>query len=90
MATPAAAVVLVFPETRLFEFLDERAGGTWLSVSITVLWFLGQGIGHRPLLQLGVLLSVVGMQLVFTGLIGEMVADRGFDPDTIYSVREIL
>jgi hypothetical protein len=33
------------------------------------------------LLQLGVLVSVVGVQLVFTGLIGEMVADRGFDPE---------
>ena len=53
-------------------------------------WFLGEGIGHRPLLTLGVLLSIVGLQLVFTGLIGEMVADRGFDPDSTFSVRETL
>ena len=67
-------------------------GGLGLSINfyLTVLWFSGVGIGHRPLLQLGVLLCIVGLQLVFTGLIGEMVADIGFRPESTYSVREIL
>jgi len=39
---------------------------------LTVLWFLGQGIGQRPLLLLGLLLVMVGVQLVSTGLLGEM------------------
>lgn len=34
---------------------------------------LGQGIGDRPLLILGVLLMVLGVQLFSTGLLGEMI-----------------
>ncbi len=33
---------------------------------------LGEGIGHRPLLQLGILLLILGVQLISTGLIGEL------------------
>jgi glycosyltransferase involved in cell wall biosynthesis len=41
---------------------------------LTVLWFLGQGpIGTRPLLFLGLLLVTVGVQLISTGLLGEMI-----------------
>lgn len=40
---------------------------------LTWLWFLGETIGHRPLLTLGVLLIIVGMQMVTTGLVAEMV-----------------
>ncbi len=38
---------------------------------LTVLWFQGQGIGTRPLLLLGVLLLVLGIQFFSLGLIGE-------------------
>jgi glycosyltransferase involved in cell wall biosynthesis len=40
---------------------------------LTVLWLAGSAIGHRPLLTLGVLLVVVGMQFLSLGLIGELV-----------------
>lgn len=41
---------------------------------LTVLWFLGLGpIGDRPLLIFGMLFVVVGVQLVSTGLLGEMI-----------------
>lgn len=40
---------------------------------LTVLWFMGEGIGHRPLLTLGILLVLVGFQLISTGLLGEMI-----------------
>ena len=43
---------------------------------LTVLWFSGQGIGHRPLLTLGVLLVVVGIQLVSLGLLSEMITSQ--------------
>lgn len=54
---------------------------------LTVLWFLGHGpIGTRPLLFLGLLLVMVGMQLVSTGLLGEMInSTRGVDRG--YTVR---
>jgi glycosyltransferase involved in cell wall biosynthesis len=40
---------------------------------LTILWFTGHAIGHRPLLTLGVLLVVVGIQFLSLGLIGELV-----------------
>jgi len=39
---------------------------------LLVLKILGQSIGHRPLLSLGVLLTVVGVQILATGLIAEL------------------
>jgi dolichol-phosphate mannosyltransferase len=50
--------------------------GTLLLVYLTVLKLMGQAIGHRPLLTLGVLLVVVGVQLVSLGLVSELVASH--------------
>ena len=47
--------------------------GLAISVYLTVLWFGGEAIGGRPLLLLGVLLLVVGIQFISLGLLGEMV-----------------
>jgi dolichol-phosphate mannosyltransferase len=47
--------------------------GFLVCVYLTVLWLSGSAIGHRPLLTLGVLLVVVGMQFLSLGLIGEMI-----------------
>jgi glycosyltransferase involved in cell wall biosynthesis len=47
--------------------------GFLICVYLTILWFAGNAIGHRPLLTLGVLLVVVGMQFLSLGLIGEMI-----------------
>nr|MBC8428828.1 glycosyltransferase [FCB group bacterium] len=46
--------------------------GMVVSAYLTVLWFMGESIGKRPLLLLGVLLIVVGFQFVSLGLLGEM------------------
>ncbi|MEM8867013.1 MAG: glycosyltransferase family 2 protein [Verrucomicrobiota bacterium] len=43
---------------------------TWLSIEKLV---FGSSIGQRPLLQLGILLVILGLQLVSTGLIGELI-----------------
>ncbi len=43
---------------------------------LTVVWFWGQSIGQRPLLTLGVLLMVVGIQFVSLGLISELVTSQ--------------
>lgn len=42
----------------------------WLSVDKLV---FGSTIGQRPLLQLGILLIILGVQLISTGLIGELI-----------------
>jgi glycosyltransferase involved in cell wall biosynthesis len=47
--------------------------GTVVLVYLTVLKATGEAIGHRPLLILGVLLVVVGLQLFSLGLLGEMI-----------------
>jgi glycosyltransferase involved in cell wall biosynthesis len=43
---------------------------------LTMLKLWGQGIGQRPLLTLGVLLVVVGIQLISLGLISELVTSQ--------------
>ncbi|MFN0132749.1 MAG: MraY family glycosyltransferase [Phycisphaerales bacterium] len=40
MALPALAIPLLFPDTRLLTLLDPHVGGRWLSILITLLWFL--------------------------------------------------
>lgn len=45
-------------------------------VYLTVLKATGEAIGHRPLLLLGVLLVVVGMQFFSLGLLSEMVTSQ--------------
>jgi glycosyltransferase involved in cell wall biosynthesis len=47
--------------------------GTIVLAYLTVLKATGEAIGHRPLLILGVLLVVVGLQLFSLGLLGEMI-----------------
>jgi glycosyltransferase involved in cell wall biosynthesis len=52
------------------------AFGTAILVYLTVLKALGNAIGHRPLLLLGVLLVVIGMQFFSLGLISEMITSH--------------
>lgn len=40
MAAPPLLLALMPQETRLLTLLDGRVGGAWLSVAVTVLWFL--------------------------------------------------
>jgi len=47
--------------------------GFGILVYLSVLWFSGIAIGHRPLLTFGVLLVIVGLQFFSLGLIGEMI-----------------
>jgi dolichol-phosphate mannosyltransferase len=51
------------------------AGGAILAY-LTVVKIGGAGIGDRPLLMLGVLLVVVGIQFLSLGLIGEMLTSQ--------------
>ena len=43
---------------------------------LTVLKLTGEAIGHRPLLTLGVLLVVVGIQLLSLGLLSELITSH--------------
>ena len=58
---------------------------------LSVLWFLGdRPIGNRPLLTLGVLLVLVGLQFFSTGLIAEMLRNLNYRPGDDYTIRDIL
>jgi len=54
--------------------------------------FFGESIGSRPLLTIGVLLVVLGVQLVMTGLLGEILLRIYFDSRKArpYIVAEVL
>jgi dolichol-phosphate mannosyltransferase len=50
--------------------------GTALLVYLTVVKISGEAIGHRPLLTLGVLLVVVGLQFFSLGLLSELITSH--------------
>lgn len=52
----------------LFNFI-----GFIILLALTVLWFMGQSIGSRPLFFLGVLLMILGTNLIGLGLLGELI-----------------
>ena len=64
--------------------------GLVVNIYLGVLWFLGQGIGARPLLLLGVLLMLIGFQIVSTGLIGEILIGTRGRADEDYTIKKIL
>jgi glycosyltransferase involved in cell wall biosynthesis len=53
------------------------SGGLLINAYLSVLWFSGQGIGHRPLLLLGVMMTIMGVQFASFGLLGEFLAYQG-------------
>jgi glycosyltransferase involved in cell wall biosynthesis len=56
--------------------LTLSAAGIGILVYLTVVKFLGHSIGQRPLLILGVLLVVVGLQVFSLGLITELITSH--------------
>jgi glycosyltransferase involved in cell wall biosynthesis len=61
--------------------------GIVICAYLSALWFAGYGIGERPLLILGVLLIIVGVQSVSFGLIAELIARTSYAAsDPPYSI----
>lgn len=63
--------------------------GLAINLHLTYLWLHKVGIGHRPLLFLGVLLVIVGLQFTLMGLIGEMITRQDRDKGR-YSIKRTL
>ena len=57
---------------------------------LAFLWFRGESMSSSPLLILGVLLMLVGLQVLTTGLLAEMTTHKTFRRTDSYSVREIV
>jgi hypothetical protein len=77
---------------RLFGMLGTMffAVGLLISMHMTWLWLNKIPIGTRPLLTLGVLMLITGLQFISTGLVGEMLRNQSFRPGDDYTIRQIL
>ena len=63
--------------------------GILILLYLTILWFEGvRPIGDRPLMTLGVLLTLMGVQLFSTGLIGEILRKDNSKADEEYAIRK--
>jgi len=76
----------------LFGLIGMVAFGAGFAIDawLAFLWFRGESLSDRPLLILGVLLMLVGLQVLTTGLLAEMTTHKAFRRTDSYSVREIL
>jgi len=64
--------------------------GLGINLYLLILWLQGQYLSNRPLLLLGILLMLLGIQVLTTGLIGEMITFKNFQRSDTYSVKERL
>ncbi len=70
--------------------LASMAAGGVICAYLTVLWLQGEPLSRRPLLLLGVLMILLGIQLLSTGLIAELITHRSFRRGDSYAVGEWL
>ncbi|NTU52628.1 MAG: glycosyltransferase family 2 protein [Chlorobiaceae bacterium] len=66
--------------------------GTGIDAYLLALKILGQKIGGRPLLSLGVILTVIGIQLITTGFIAEFIMRTYYESQNKkpYIIRQIV
>jgi len=64
------------------------ATGFGICLYLAIEWFRGAYLSDRPLLLLGILLLLMGIQILTTGLVGEMITFKNFRRRESYSVRE--
>jgi glycosyltransferase involved in cell wall biosynthesis len=62
--------------------------GFGVNLHLAIQWFRGGALSNRPLLLLGVLLMLLGIQVLTTGLIGEMITFKNFERRDSYSIKE--
>ncbi len=75
-----------FGKIGLFLFLI----GFLICAYLTLLWFSGQAIGGRPLLVLGVLFILIGVQAVLIGLVANIIVDAMVKKSDDVCIREIV
>jgi hypothetical protein len=76
---------------RFFGMVGSAFGGVG-AIILFILFvqrIMGEGISDRPLLLLGVLLFVLGVQAIAIGLVGEIIVHFGAGNRRLYRVREI-
>lgn len=70
--------------------LGSLAVGLGINLYLVIVWLQGEYLSNRPLLLLGILLMLLGIQVLTTGLIGEMITFKNFQRSDTYSVKERL
>lgn len=65
-------------------------GGFTINFYLFVLWLRSESLSNRPLLLLGILMMMIGIQVLTTGLIGEMITYKNFDRSDSYSIKETV
>jgi glycosyltransferase involved in cell wall biosynthesis len=60
--------------------------GVLIDTYLAVQWFRGFGIGDRPLLMLGTLLIILGVQVVIFGLLAEMIVSTTYERRHVFSL----
>jgi glycosyltransferase involved in cell wall biosynthesis len=64
--------------------------GFGINLYLAIRWLDGSTLSNRPLLLLGVLLMLLGIQVLTTGLLAEMITFKNFRRPDSYSVKEHL
>jgi glycosyltransferase involved in cell wall biosynthesis len=64
--------------------------GLVVSGYLSTLWFTGERIGHRPLLLLGTLLVIIGVQFLSFGLLAEMTTSKANAGRKLYVIKKTL
>ena len=62
--------------------------GFGINLYLAILWVGGAPLSNRPLLLLGILLMLLGIQVLTTGLVGEMITFKNFRRRDSYSIKE--
>ncbi len=62
--------------------------GLTLLLYLSVLWLVGEPIGTRPLLTLGVLSTVTGFQFLAMGLVAELLVRTTITSREVFSIRD--
>jgi len=78
---------------RLFGAIGTVIGflGFLILAYLAALWFDGiRPIGDRPLMTLGVLLTLMGLQLFSTGLIGEILRNNNYKAEEEYAISKVV
>jgi glycosyltransferase involved in cell wall biosynthesis len=91
---PATVVLLTRYGKRPLQFFGIPGAaltllGAAILLYLAVGWSFGHWIGQRPLLFYGVVLTVLGLQALFFGLLAELVIVSGSSGDRGYSVRGV-
>jgi dolichol-phosphate mannosyltransferase len=67
--------------------------GISINIYLTIGWINNQAIGNRPILFLGILLIIIGIQFISLGLLGELVIKSNSKSEnrvsSIYSLKNI-